>query len=248
MKKKIQLSPSMEAPKIFERIQSQTVSQGSDAHFRVRVVGKPDPECQWFKNGVQIERSDRIYWYWPEDNVCELVIRDVTAEDSASIMVKAVNIAGETSSHAFLLVQGNVSFGTHYSLPPHSRPVTVLQGLADQKVCEGDIVQLEVKLSQENVEGVWMKDGVEIHPSDRVHIVIDKQSHMLLIEDVTKEDTGAYSFNIPSLLLSTTGSLHMLHLRRINSLRIVLFPDTSGYLLYEYYTTLQDFGLIVTHS
>ncbi|KAL8183551.1 UNVERIFIED_CONTAM: hypothetical protein K2H54_044331 [Gekko kuhli] len=371
---KIQLSPSMEAPKILERVQSQTIGQGNDAHFRVRVVGRPDPECQWFKNGVQIERSDRIYWYWPEDNVCELVIRDVTAEDSASIMVKAVNIAGETSSHAFLLVQAKqlikftqtlqdvtakerdsmatfecetsepfikvkwfkngleISSGDKYrthsdrkghflsvlmieksdeeeyscalvedetikttarlnvegaviefikeledievpesfsgelecevspedvegkwyhndvelssnhkyvivsrrgrqiltvkdvakddqgqysfvvdgkktscNLKMKPRPVAVLQGLADQKVCEGDIVQLEVKLSQENVDGVWMKDGVEIQPSDRVHIVIDKQSHMLLVEDVTKEDSGAYSFNIPSLLLSTTG-------------------------------------------
>ncbi|NXM99795.1 TITIN protein, partial [Sylvia borin] len=373
---KVELSPSMEAPKILERIQSQTVAQGTDAHFRVRVVGKPDPECQWFKNGVQIERTDRVYWYWPEDNVCELVIRDVTSDDSASIMVKAVNIAGETSSHAFLLVQAkqSISFtqklqdiaakardsmatfecetsepfvkvkwfkdgieihsgdkyrmhsdrkahflsvltidmsdaddyscalvedesikttakltvegaavefikeledvevpesfsgelecevfpedvegkwyhgdveltsslkhviasrrGRHtltikdvnkddqgeYSyvvdgkrtqckLKMKPRPMAILQGLTDQKVCEGDIVQLEVKVSLENAEGVWMKDGQEIQSSDRIHIVLDKQSHMLLIEDATKEDSGTYSFSVPDLELSTTGQI-----------------------------------------
>ncbi|XP_009989473.1 PREDICTED: titin-like [Tauraco erythrolophus] len=373
---KVELSPSMEAPKIFERIQSQTVAQGTDAHFRVRVVGKPDPECLWFKNGVQIERTDRVYWYWPEDNVCELVIRDVTSDDSASIMVKAVNIAGETSSHAFLLVQakqlisftqklqdivakerdsmttfecetsepfvkvkwfkdgieihsgdkyrmhsdrkahflsvlaiemsdaddyscalvedesikttakltvegavvefikeledvevpesfsgelecevspedvegkwyhgdveltsnhkyviasrrgrqiltikdvnkddqGEYSFvvdgkRTHCKLKMKPRPMAILQGLTDQKVCEGDIVQLEVKVSLENVEGVWMKDGHEIQSSDRIHIVLDKQSHMLLIEDATKEDSGSYSFSVPGLGLSTTGQI-----------------------------------------
>ncbi|OCT63665.1 hypothetical protein XELAEV_18044764mg [Xenopus laevis] len=373
---RIELSPSMEAPKILERIQSQTVAQGSEAHFRVRVVGKPDPECQWFKNGVKIERSDRIYWYWPEDNVCELVIRDVVAEDSASIMVKAINVAGETSSHAFLLVQGkqlitfiqalqdltakekdtmatfecetsepfvkvkwfkngveihsgdkyrmhsdrkahflsvlviDMSDAEDYScmlkedesvkttaklivegtpiefvkklenievpetfsgelectvsledaegkwyhgdteIKPNSkyvitsrrgrhvltikdvtkddqgeyscvvagkkttghmkvkpRPISILQGLSDQKVCEGDIAQLEVKVSQENAEGVWMKDGVEIQPSDRIHIVIDKLSHMLLIEDATAEDVGKYSFTIRDHDISTSGRL-----------------------------------------
>ncbi|RLW00977.1 hypothetical protein DV515_00008307, partial [Chloebia gouldiae] len=373
---KVELSPSMEAPKILERIQSQTVAQGTDVHFRVRVVGKPDPECQWFKNGVQIERTDRVYWYWPEDNVCELVIRDVTSDDSASIMVKAVNIAGETSSHAFLLVQAKqlISFTqklqdvvakardsmatfecetsepfvkvkwfkdgieihsgdkyrmhsdrkahflsvltidmsdaddysctlvedesvkttakltvegaavefikeledvevpesfsaelecevfpedvegkwyhgdveltsslkyviasrrgrqiltikdinrddqgeysyvvdgkrTQCKLKMKPRPMAILQGLTDQKVCEGDIVQLEVKVSLENAEGVWMKDGQEIQSSDRIHIVLDKQSHMLLIEDATKEDSGTYSFNVPDLELSTTGQI-----------------------------------------
>uniref|UniRef100_A0A8D2DK51 Titin n=1 Tax=Sciurus vulgaris TaxID=55149 RepID=A0A8D2DK51_SCIVU len=387
---KIELSPSMEAPKIFERIQSQTVGQGSDAHFRVRVVGKPDPECEWYKNGVKIERSDRIYWYWPEDNVCELVIRDVTAEDSASIMVKAINIAGETSSHAFLLVQakqlitftqelqdvvakekdtmatfecetsepfvkvkwykdgvevhagdkyrmhsdrkvhflsvltidssdaedyscvlvedenvrttaklivegavvefvkelqdievpesfsgelecivspeniegkwyhngvelksngkytitsrrgrqnltvkdvtkedqGEYSFvvdgkKTTCNLKMKPRPIAILQGLSDQKVCEGDIVQLEVKVSLENVEGVWMKDGQEVQHSDRVHIVIDKQSHMLLIEDMTKEDAGNYSFIIPSLGLSTSGHVSVYSVDVITPLKDV---------------------------
>ncbi|XP_052038730.1 titin isoform X6 [Apodemus sylvaticus] len=387
---RIELSPSMEAPKIFERIQSQTVGQGSDAHFRVRVVGKPDPECEWYKNGVKIERSDRIYWYWPEDNVCELVIRDVTAEDSASIMVKAVNIAGETSSHAFLLVQakqlitftqelqdvvakekdtmatfecetsepfvkvkwykdgieihagdkyrmhsdrkvhflsvltidtsdaedyscvlvedenikttaklivegavvefvkelqdievpesysgeleciispeniegkwyhndvelksngkysitsrrgrqnltvkdvtkedqGEYSFvvdgkKTTCKLKMKPRPIAILQGLSDQKVCEGDIVQLEVKVSLENVEGVWMKDGQEVQHSDRVHIVIDKQSHMLLIEDMTKEDAGNYSFTIPALGLSTSGNVSVYSVDVITPLKDV---------------------------
>ncbi|XP_060033624.1 titin isoform X1 [Erinaceus europaeus] len=387
---KIELSPSMEAPKIFERIQSQTVGQGSDAHFRVRVVGKPDPECEWYKNGVKIERSDRIYWYWPEDNVCELVIRDVTADDSASIMVKAINIAGETSSHAFLLVQakqlitftqelqdvvakekdsmatfecetsepfvkvkwykdgmeihtgdkyrmhsdrkvhflsiltidtsdaedyscvlvedenvkttaklivegavvefvkelqdievpesfsgeleciispeniegkwyhngvelksngkytitsrrgrqnltvkdvtkedqGEYSFvvdgkKTTCKLKMKPRPIAILQGLSDQKVCESDIVQLEVKVSLENVEGVWMKDGQEVQPSDRVHIVIDKQSHMLLIEDMTKEDAGNYSFTIPALALSTSGRVSVYSVAVITPLKDV---------------------------
>ncbi|KAG8559483.1 hypothetical protein GDO81_017353 [Engystomops pustulosus] len=373
---RVELSPSMEAPKIFERIASQTVAQGAEAHFRVRVVGKPDPECQWFKNGVKVERSERIYWYWPEDNVCELVIRDVVAEDSASIMVKAINVAGETSSHAFLLVQGkqlitftqalqdltakekdslatfecetsepfvkvkwfkngveihsgdkyrmhserkvhflsvlviDMSDADEYScvlkedesvkttaklivegtpveftkeledievpethsgelecqisledaegkwyrgdeeikingkyvttsrrgrhvltikdvtkedqgeysfvvagkkttahMKVKSRPISIIQGLSDQKVCDGDIAQLEVKVSAENAEGVWLKDGEEIQPSDRIHIVIDKQSHMLLIEDATSDDIGKYTFSIPEMDLSTSGHL-----------------------------------------
>ncbi|KAK2840469.1 hypothetical protein Q5P01_014209 [Channa striata] len=373
---RIQLSPSMEAPKILERISSQTVAPMDEVRFRVRVVGRPEPECQWFKNGIQLEKSDRIYWYWPEDNVCELVIRDVTVEDSASIMVKAMNVAGESSSHAFLLVQakaaviftqnledasanekdtmvtfecetsepfvkvkwlknnmeifsgdkyrmhsdrkvhflsvlmiemmddseytcvvaedenvrtsarlhvegaalelikhlenievpetyngefevelsredaegswffrdqeispsskhvmssrrgrhtlsvkdvrkedqGKYTFvcgdlRTSASLKMKLRPVTLMQPLTDLTVCEGDIAQLEVRFSQENVEGTWMKNGQAISASDRVHIVIDKQVHKLLVENISREDAASYSFVVPAQDISTSGKL-----------------------------------------
>ncbi|KAL7385130.1 hypothetical protein ABVT39_016267 [Epinephelus coioides] len=373
---RIQLSPSMEAPKILERITSKTVAPMDEVRFRLRVVGRPEPECQWFKNGILVEKSDRIYWYWPEDHVCELVIRDVTAEDSASIMVKAMNIAGEASSHAFLLVQAKAAISftqnledvnanekdtmvtfecetnepfvkvkwlkndmeifsgekyrmhsdrkvhflsvlmiemrddaeytcvvvddesirtsarlyvegaalelvkhmenievpetyagefevelsredaegiwyfrdkelspsskyimssrrgrqtltvkdirkedqgkytfvcgdlmTSASLKMKLRPVTLVQPLTDLTVCESDIAQLEVKFSQENVEGTWMKNGQAISASDRVHIVIDKQVHKLLVENVSREDAASYSFVVPAQDISTSGKL-----------------------------------------
>ncbi|KAJ4923666.1 hypothetical protein JOQ06_014150 [Pogonophryne albipinna] len=366
----------MEAPKITERITSQTVSLGEEVKFRVRVVGRPEPECQWFKNGVQLEKTERVNWYWPEDQVCELVIRDVRPEDSASIMVKASSRAGETSSHAFLLVQakqvitftqpleevqakekdtlatfecetnepfvkvkwlknnqqiftgdkyrmhadrkvhflsvlvismkddaefscmmiddedvkttakltvegaplemlqqlestevpetysaefecvvsredadgswffrekeisasskyvissrrgrhslsvkdvkkedqGKYSFKTgefktSASLKMKLRPITLMKPLSDLTVCEGDIAQLEVRFSQENVEGSWMKDGKSVTASDRVHVVVDKQIHKLLIEDTSKVDHGMYSFVVPDHAISTSAKV-----------------------------------------
>ncbi|KAM7407986.1 hypothetical protein PAMA_003631 [Pampus argenteus] len=373
---RVQLSPSMEAPKILERIASKTVAPMDEVRFRVRVIGRPEPECQWFKNGIQLEKSDRIYWYWPEDHVCELVIRDVTVEDSASIMVKAMNVAGESSSHAFLLVQakaaisftqnledasanekdnmvtfecetnepfvkikwfknnveifsgdkyrmhsdrkahflsvlmiemrddaeytcvssdnesirtsarlhvegaalelikhlenievpetyagefevelsredveGSWFFGdkelsssskyimssrrgrhtlcvkdvrkedqgkytfvcgdlrTSASLKMKLRPVTLMQPLTDLTVCEGDIAQLEVRFSQENVEGTWMKNSQAISTSDRVHIIIDKQVHKLLVENISREDAASYAFVVPAQDISTSCKL-----------------------------------------
>lgn len=82
-----------------------------------------------------------------------------------------------------------------------------MQPLADMTVCEGDIAQLEVKFSQENVEGSWMKGGKPITASSRVHIVIDKQVHKLLIEDTTKDDFGTYSFVVPDHEISTSAKL-----------------------------------------
>lgn len=87
------------------------------------------------------------------------------------------------------------------------RPVTLMQPLCDLTICEGEIAQMEVKFSQENVEGIWMKNNLPIEASNRVHIVIDKQIHKLLIEDTNKNDSGVYSFEVPAQEISTSAKL-----------------------------------------
>lgn len=82
-----------------------------------------------------------------------------------------------------------------------------MQGLSDLTICEGDIAQLEVRFSQENVEGSWMKNGQAISASDKIHMVIDKVTHKLLIEDASKDDAGMYSFVVPAQDISTNGKL-----------------------------------------
>lgn len=82
-----------------------------------------------------------------------------------------------------------------------------MQGLSDLTICEGDIAHLEVRFSQENVEGTWMKNGQAISATDRIHIVIDKLNYKLLIEDAKKDDTGTYSFVVPNQDISTSGKL-----------------------------------------
>lgn len=82
-----------------------------------------------------------------------------------------------------------------------------MQPLTDLTVCEGDIAQMEVKFSQENVEGTWMKNGQRVTASSRVHIVIDKQIHKLLIEDTSGDDMGMYSFEVPAQGISTSAKL-----------------------------------------
>lgn len=52
-----------------------------------------------------------------------------------------------------------------------------------------------------------MKNGLPISASDRVHIVIDKLVHKLLIENVNKDDGGMYSFSVPVQFISTSGKL-----------------------------------------
>ncbi|XP_052384591.1 immunoglobulin-like and fibronectin type III domain-containing protein 1 [Oncorhynchus keta] len=74
--------------------------------------------------------------------------------------------------------------------------VQFLNGLADITGSLGETAELSCKLSHENCEGVWLKDGQRLTNEDGLKIIKDGASHKLVIENCKKDDAGVYSFEV----------------------------------------------------
>ncbi|XP_029630310.1 immunoglobulin-like and fibronectin type III domain-containing protein 1 isoform X1 [Salmo trutta] len=67
-------------------------------------------------------------------------------------------------------------------------------GLSDISVNMGNRGELECKLSSENCEGIWYKDGKEIETSDDIEMTHDGAFHRLILKNCKEEDSGKYRF------------------------------------------------------
>ncbi|XP_051804266.1 immunoglobulin-like and fibronectin type III domain-containing protein 1 [Acanthochromis polyacanthus] len=67
-------------------------------------------------------------------------------------------------------------------------------GLSDCKAIIGEAAELECKLSSEECEGIWYKDGEEVKSSEGITISKEGSFHRLKIHKVTEEFAGTYKF------------------------------------------------------
>lgn len=189
------------------------------------VLSREDAEGTWYFENKEITPSLK-YVVSARRGRHSLSVKDFKKEDqgkytfrvgdlktSASLKMKceyeATKIKAILGYHIFQQDLHRLSYKSYLNIFWFTlvRPVTLMQGLSDLTICEGDIAQLEVRFSQENVEGSWMKNGQAISASDKIHLVIDKVTHKLLIEDASKDDAGMYSFVVPAQDISTNGKL-----------------------------------------
>jgi hypothetical protein len=81
--------------------------RGSAQHFECQVIGYPTPTIRWFKDDVEITKSDRIMIGYDEGTgVVTLAIKNLMPSDEGCYQCRAENSEGYATTTAYLVVTG----------------------------------------------------------------------------------------------------------------------------------------------
>uniref|UniRef100_A0A3B4CFI5 Myosin binding protein C, cardiac n=1 Tax=Pygocentrus nattereri TaxID=42514 RepID=A0A3B4CFI5_PYGNA len=161
---------------IVRNLEDQMVMKGERVEFECE-VSEEGAQVKWEKDGVELTRDESFKYRFKKDG-CKhvLIINEATKEDSGHYRVKT----NGGQSLAELLVQ--------------EKDLEVYQSIADLTVKAKDQAVFKCEVSDENVKGVWYKNGVEVKADARTHITHIGRIHKLTIDDVRPEDEGDYTF------------------------------------------------------
>ncbi|XP_063174279.1 myosin-binding protein C, cardiac-type [Candoia aspera] len=161
---------------ITHSLEDQVVTVGERVEFEAE-VSEEGATVKWEKDGVELTREEAFKYRFKKDGKKHyLIINESTKEDNGHYKVKTNG--GE--SVAELIVQ--------------EKKLEVYQSIADLSVKARDQAVFKCEVSDENVKGVWLKNGKEVIPNNRITISHIGRIHKLTIDDVTPEDEADYSF------------------------------------------------------
>uniref|UniRef100_A0A672R9W4 Immunoglobulin like and fibronectin type III domain containing 1, tandem duplicate 2 n=1 Tax=Sinocyclocheilus grahami TaxID=75366 RepID=A0A672R9W4_SINGR len=188
------------------------VIEGQDAVFEC-ALSDPVPQITWCANDISVEHGEKYDIAVSEDKqVHKLAVKNCTKEDKGVYTA----IAGLRSSQGTLDVEGKLLYflfsGSHgkgdgLDLDGSGRDgsgdkkrtrvdhgVHFLNGLSDTAANVGESAELSCKLSSEDSNGLWYKDGKKLESKDGIKIVKDGAYHKLIINDCQERDAGKYKF------------------------------------------------------
>uniref|UniRef100_A0A672ZHY6 Immunoglobulin like and fibronectin type III domain containing 1, tandem duplicate 1 n=1 Tax=Sphaeramia orbicularis TaxID=375764 RepID=A0A672ZHY6_9TELE len=158
------------------KIQEVKAEERGDAMFQC-VLTAPFEGLKWCGKSAPLTASEKFEISVSEDKLIhKLIVRDCMPLDAGIYAA----VAGIKSCNAWLIVEDP---GVHF----HA-------GLSDCKAIMGEAAELECKLSSEDCEGIWYKDGEEIKSSDGITISKDGSFHRLKIHKVDETSAGKYKF------------------------------------------------------
>uniref|UniRef100_I3JRU6 Myomesin 1a (skelemin) n=1 Tax=Oreochromis niloticus TaxID=8128 RepID=I3JRU6_ORENI len=191
-------------PEFIVKPRGQTVWEGKDVKLHCTVAGWPKPRIAWYKNNVLIDAKAHPEKYTAESNynMHSLEIKNCDFFDTAKYHVSALNVKGETSAVASVVVKS--SFLPKRCLPEHgvTFETTIIDKFEVAFGSEGETLSLgctviiypTVKKYQPEV--VWYRNSVPLKPSKWVHTHWSGERAVLTLVHLNKEDEGMYTLRV----------------------------------------------------
>ncbi|XP_029385917.1 obscurin-like protein 1 [Echeneis naucrates] len=137
-------------------------------------------EVQWMRQGVMIH---------PE---AKYTLKHKGRKHSLTIHKLAMSDRGTYSCET-------LHDRTQAQLTVEPRKITIQRGLTDIKTTERETASFEVELSHPNVPGTWMRNGIQLKPTNHFRMSAKGQVHSLTISNLSVEDTGTFTFSVENL-------------------------------------------------
>ncbi|NWY05174.1 MYPC3 protein, partial [Nothoprocta ornata] len=176
-------------------LEDQMVMVGERVEFECE-VSEEGATVKWEKDGTELTREETFKYRFKKDGTKHyLIINESTKEDSGHYTVKT----NGGQSVAELIVQ--------------EKKLEVYQSIADLTVKARDQAVFKCEVSDENVKGIWLKNGKEVVPDERIKISHIGRIHKLTIEDVTPGDEADYSFIPEGFAYNLSAKLQFLEVK-----------------------------------
>ena len=109
-------------PQFSSKLRDLEVAKGSRIKLTCSVIGSPEPEVEWFRNGFPVASdSDKYISHVDSMGIASLEIRNLLRTDTGEYTCMARNFNGQASTSADLRVCGDFE--------PKSSPPTFSSGI-----------------------------------------------------------------------------------------------------------------------
>ncbi|XP_054870907.1 obscurin-like protein 1 isoform X17 [Amphiprion ocellaris] len=140
-------------------------------------------EVQWMRQGVLIHPGAKY------------TLKHMGRKHSLTLHKLAVSDRGTYSCET-------LHDRTQAQLTVEPRKITIKRGLTDIKTTERETASFEVELSHPNVPGTWIRNGIQLKPTNHFRMSAKGQVHSLTISNLSVEDTGTFVFCVENLKTS----------------------------------------------
>ncbi|XP_034744104.1 myomesin 1a (skelemin) isoform X2 [Etheostoma cragini] len=201
-------------PEFIVKPRGQTVWEGKTVKLHCTVAGWPKPKIAWYKNNVLIDAKAHPEKYAIESNynMHSLEIKNCDFIDTAQYHVSALNVKGEVSSVATIVVKrfqegkeaGPLDPKPHGFCAEHgvTFETTIIDkfevafGHEGETLSLGCTVIVHPVVKKYQPEVVWYRNSVPLKPSKWVHTHWSGERATVTLVHLNKEDEGMYTLRV----------------------------------------------------